>query len=229
MIETTSNDATGCAKELRRTRLAGSTEGPTDRHGDDTSVSVGDRRMTETIYRFLEGVVSPANVLLMAVVVLLSATLVTAVMRLFVRVTPGVDLLRDVATFTVTVIVCYVLLLGIRGRVGDYRQQRIYELYRTLDQASTRSRGETTSHVRSWRDGLDAIRSNPQEIGYYMRTGELLENEHDYRSAITLLELGLNHFEDPPVILCSQLERYYTIAKPPNRPRMRECVKFVEF
>ena len=76
--------------------------------------------------------------------------------------------------------------------------------------------------------GLDAIRINPSEVGYYLRTAELLEQERDHASARALIELGMNHFDEPPLELCESLQRNYAILNLSDRPQMRGCVKIID-
>ena len=66
--------------------------------------------------------------------------------------------------------------------------------------------------INSWQEGMALIRKNPREIGYYMVTLKYLEQEGDLKSAMTLIEMGLDYFDQPPPDLWKKLE-YYRAAR----------------
>jgi len=82
---------------------------------------------------------------------------------------------------------------------SDQRQEQIINTFSSL---------EGVTPIRTVSDGFEAINRNPQEVGYYLRTAELLEKEKDYERARSVLEQGLDNFEEPPITICDKLQEY---------------------
>ncbi len=173
--------------------------------------------MNETIFRSAEIVTSPSQILLMLFLYLLTGGLVGLI---FSKIRESI---RDAFIgFVLTVVILLLLHFFVKDRVQTERLNRIYK---SMIEINTESFDCSVSNglITNWQQGLEKIQDCPSEIGFYVKTADLLEKEGDYESAASLIELGLDFitFTKVPVVLCERLQRYY--KKLDNRPELGEC------
>ena len=120
---------------------------------------------------------------------------------------------------------CYSQNSRENNMTSDQRQEMILKTFRSLDNGPTPISGPI--YIDNWRDGLRAIGSDPKEIGYYLRTAELLEEKNDPESAMHVLEFGFYHFDGAPLDVCQMLQGYYEGRS--DRPSIANgCLKIIE-
>jgi uncharacterized protein YacL (UPF0231 family) len=100
---------------------------------------------------------------------------------------------------------------------SEQRQEEITETLRVL---------EGSVGIRNVEEGLEAIRREPTEAGFYLKTAELLERENNYREARSVLESGLEHFEEIPLAICARLQEYNNRLGQENR-QYSGCPKII--
>ncbi len=179
--------------------------------------------MNETMFKIVELAVS-----LDYVVFTFSVSLVIAVgMGYFL------GSIRDSVRFGIISSVIFEILMiilfyGVRDKVAKERLNLINETMAVVTTVAEECSGEGVI-IRNWREGLSIIATCPKEVGYYVRTADLLEEERDYNAAATLIEYGLDFIEADavPPPLCERLIRYYEHLV--GRPRLDvECNKYYD-
>lgn len=176
--------------------------------------------MNDSIFRIAEIVTSPSQLLLTLLIYLLTGGIV-GLMFSTIR-----ESIRDsVIGFVLTVLMLLPLHFLLKDRVQTERLRRINEYMLEISPDSFDCES-SNGLITNWQQGVKRIQDCPSEIGYYVKTADLLEKEGDYESAALLIELGLDFitFIDVPVVLCERLQRYY--KKLDNRPELGEgCEK----
>jgi hypothetical protein len=119
------------------------------------------------------------------------------------------------------------LVLG--GQVNDVREYRLQTVVKTMSAITAKGEGHSPENrrIETWRQGLGAISRHPSEVGYYVKTADLLIKLNDYEAAATLIELGLDilDLDPPPDPLCIKLKWLY--ERLPNRtPIDDRCHKY---
>jgi hypothetical protein len=135
---------------------------------------------------------------------------------------------RDgIFTLGITEIIFIILIFALKDTVRSERLKTIQESFVNIEYTNNHSDSNVT--INSWIDGLEYIKKCPKEVGYYIRTCDILEKEKDYESAATLIELGLDFIQisPPPQPLCERLQRYYKHLD--KRPKLDiDCNTFYE-
>ena len=114
----------------------------------------------------------------------------------------------------------------IRDNVQNYRLTEIKTVMASIKIKTKYEPIDQGIYISNWRTGLGLIRKNPTEVALYVKTTQYLEDDKDYESAATLIELGLDfmEYEEIPIVLCEKLQNYYRHL--PNRPKLdKDCRK----
>lgn len=127
-------------------------------------------------------------------------------------------------------IILILLFFQVRDYVKEYRLKLITETLSSIP-VDVETCDRKIKFISNYRDGLELIKLCPIEVGYYIKTADILEQDRDYESAATLIELGLDilpPYETLPMSLCERLLRYYEHL--PNRtPLDSDCTKYHVF
>jgi len=174
------------------------------------------------LYEFLEGAVNWHNIAYSIMVTFLASLIFGFfISRIRESITNGI------IVFFITEAILVGTLFMVRDNFHDARLREIRTVmsgipvrnhYRSVDQPV---------FISGWRQGLRLISQNPSEVGLYISTVKYLEEDKDYESAATLIELGLDfiEFQEIPVVLCEKLLIYYEHLRG-NRPKLdKDCRK----
>ena len=177
--------------------------------------------MNETWFKIIESATSPGNILISLLITIFSSVVIGIIFYKSLRNTT-----RDAFLgFIISEVILLLLLFSVRNNVKSERLEYIQKAMLSINPSSF-SCNYTDTDISDWRTGLKCIKLCPKEIGYYIKTCDILEREKDFESAATLIELGLDFIKisPPPTQLCERRKRYYDIL--PNRPRLDdECNK----
>ncbi|GET25516.1 hypothetical protein [Prolixibacter sp. NT017] len=177
--------------------------------------------MNETWFNIAEAAVSPSNILGTFLITLISSAIIGGIFYRSIR-----KATRDaVLGFLISEIILLFILFSVKDEVKSERLKFINESMLSIDPNSFKCE-YTDVYISNWKTGMKCILKCPKEIGYYIKTCEMLEKENDIESAATLIELGMDFIKisPPPTQLCEKLQRYYD--KLPDRPKLnKDCIK----
>jgi hypothetical protein len=190
--------------------------------------------MIESIFKVAESAVSPSNLAITFVVTLLISLSLGIIIDKIgesgnLRGRIKDSLYKSILEFIIIQLVFIILYFIIRDEVFKYRYSKIEEAMMHLNVSIKTSQNDII--ISSWQSGLQAIQHNPQEIGYYIETTNYLEKEKDYKSAVLLIEIGLDYIKQSPIppSLCNKLRQYYKYLKLKDRPEITDkCETFIE-
>uniref|UniRef100_UPI003217A275 hypothetical protein n=1 Tax=uncultured Draconibacterium sp. TaxID=1573823 RepID=UPI003217A275 len=174
--------------------------------------------MIEQFFEIFESAVSPTNVAISFIVSIIASLIIGLALGNI-----GGSVIGGVVSFILCEIIFVMLYFAIRDKVAEFRYSEIKE---TMLSAQI-SRVQANPNITSWQTGLEAIKDDPNEIGYYIVTTDYLEKEKDYNSAALLIEMGLDFIKKSPIPrpLCDKLRRYYKYLE--NRPEINDNCEFV--
>jgi len=119
------------------------------------------------------------------------------------------------------------LFLVVQDNIYAERKKEVLDTFNNLDYNYSGD-VKTDFNVLTWREGLNLIRQNPYELGYYITSADLLvENFSDYELATIILEkaININKYDPVPPDLCRRLKIYYEHL-PNTRPNLdKDCNK----
>lgn len=176
------------------------------------------------LYEFLESAVSWDNAFLTFLLSLITAFIVGIIYSSIAK-----SFVSGIVSFIISELILIAAFFIIRDEV---KTARLNEITKEMNSIEMRNSYENINQgvvISSWREGLKFIRKNPTEIGYYIKTVKYLEEDNDYESAATLLELGLDfmNYNKIPTVICDKLQLYYKHL--PNRPKLdKDCNKIHE-
>jgi len=185
--------------------------------------------MNEILYRYLGNAADLSNLPFAVIFTVTTSFVISCLFLLIVRpATARTALIQVFVSFVVIFILHWVVYNSIRGQIHEYRVARIKSVMAAIHSTPNYPlKPSKPIQIDKWEKGLEAIRQYPAEAGYYLATVDLLERDHDYRSAMILLELGLDHFATPPLPICDRLQTYYRKLQLANRPAMSKCEKII--
>jgi hypothetical protein len=180
--------------------------------------------MNEILFEFADGAILLKNIFLSLIVTSITAT-ITGIIFGSLRLS-----LRDgLIGFLFTELILIIILVSVRDKVRSERLNYITEKFSEISTNSAEC-SDNGKPITDWKYGLSRIEKCPREVGYYLKTCDLLEDDHDYESAALILELGLDiiRISPPPPPVCERLQRYYKHL--PNRPELSKyCDKIHRF
>ena len=183
--------------------------------------------LSERLYNIAESAVDVSNTIIM---IFISVAISFAIGYLIKKYL--IDFIRnEILSHFSSAVTIQIFLIIIFFLVKDNVQAvRIETLDQFFNELETNGRYEQTKDyvITTWRGGLEAIRSNPKEKGYYLKTADIfVEKFGDYESAAKTLEYGLRVLKAYPIPpdFCERL-KLYNQELPSNRPRLNnDCEK----
>lgn len=189
----------------------------------------------EALYRYLSSSTAFSSLPFILILTVGTSFLISCIFLLLTR--PGsvlVVLIQVLVTFVIIFALEWAVYQRIRGKVHEYRVERTKSVIDSIPaivaetpQEQKNPKGNKPVIIDTWERGLEAIKKNPTEIGYYLTTADLLEKEQEYYAAMILLESGLDYFPEPPLPICERLQLYYEKLDLENRPSVSKCKKII--
>lgn len=162
--------------------------------------------MNEIWFNVAQSATSPSNIFISLLITIFSALVIGAIFYKTLR-----NSVRDaIIGFIITEAILILILFSVKDKVKSERLKYINNVILELN-VNSFSCKYTDTFISDWKTGINCIKLCPKEIGYYIKTCDILEKEKDYESAATLIELGLDFIKisPPPSPLCERLQRYY--------------------
>lgn len=170
------------------------------------------------LYEFIEGAIKWHNIAYS----IMATILASLIFGFFIsRIRESIK--NGIIVFLITEAILVGTLFMVRDNFHDARLKEIRTVMSSIPVRNHYPSVDQTVFISSWRQGLRLISKNPSEVGLYISTVKYLEEDKDYESAATLIELGLDFikFQEIPVALCEKLRIYYRHL-PRNRPKLDE-------
>ena len=161
------------------------------------------------LFDYLDQAISTSNVM----ITLLVSVIVSIIMGLIYG-SMKCSLLKGAISFVLFEILLIIAFFPIRNRVHKARLNIIISTMSKID--TTQAKNDFKKYkISTWKQGLKHIENNPKEVGYYMKTADILADDRDYESAASLIEMGLDFIkkDPPPLPLSERLKGYYSHLK----------------
>ena len=177
--------------------------------------------MTETLFEYGESAVAIGNILITFCVSILVSLTIGYLMGAVKK-----SLKLQILSSVLFQIIVTMLYLAVRDGIHDYRKGVITSGMTQIQKQYGPCVNKAVP-IDHWKTGLEQIILCPSEVGYYIKTADLLAADRDFESATTLIEFGLDFIEQEPIPepLCQRLRMYYEHVR--NRPNLdSSCNKF---